>query len=53
MKNAAILDVAPCGSCKKRRFGETYRLHRQGETDQRAMNNVSSYYQLKHVAKKR
>jgi hypothetical protein len=26
MKNAVFLDVMPCGSCKNRRFGGTYRL---------------------------
>jgi hypothetical protein len=29
MKNAVLCDVAPCESCKKRRFGGT-RLHLQG-----------------------
>jgi hypothetical protein len=28
MKNAAFLDVTPCGSCKNRRFEERYRLLR-------------------------
>jgi hypothetical protein len=26
MKNCVIWDVTPCGSCKNRRFGGTYRL---------------------------
>jgi hypothetical protein len=29
MKNADFLDAAPCGSCKDRRFGGTYRLDRR------------------------
>jgi hypothetical protein len=31
MKNAVFLDVTPCGSCKKLRFGGTYRFHHRGE----------------------
>jgi hypothetical protein len=31
LKNAVFWDVAPCGSCKNRRFGLTYRLHHQGD----------------------
>jgi hypothetical protein len=31
VKNAVIRDVTPCGSCMKRRFGGTYRLHNQGD----------------------
>jgi hypothetical protein len=27
MKNVVFWDVIPCGSCKCRRFGGTYRLH--------------------------
>jgi hypothetical protein len=27
MKNAVFWDVAPCGSCKNRRFGGMWRLH--------------------------
>jgi hypothetical protein len=30
MKNSVFWDVTPCGSCKNRRFGETWRLHHQG-----------------------
>jgi hypothetical protein len=30
MKNAVFWDVAPCGSCKSRRFGGTCHLHLQG-----------------------
>jgi hypothetical protein len=42
MKNAIFRDVMQCGSCKNKRFGETYRLHHQGENNQRARKNVSS-----------
>jgi hypothetical protein len=28
MKNAVFRNVSPCGSCKKRSFGEVYRLIR-------------------------
>jgi hypothetical protein len=31
MKNAVFWDVTPRGSCKKRRFGGTERLHHQGD----------------------
>jgi hypothetical protein len=30
LKNAVFWDVAPCASCKKRRFGEMCHLHFQG-----------------------
>jgi hypothetical protein len=30
MDNAVLWDVAACGSCKNRRFGEMRRLHLQG-----------------------
>jgi hypothetical protein len=47
MKNAVLWDITPCcGSCKNRRFGRTYRLHRQDGRNQLAMNNVSSNFQL-------
>jgi hypothetical protein len=36
MKNAVLLDVTPCGSCENRYVGETYRIHHQGEKNQRA-----------------
>jgi hypothetical protein len=29
MKNAIVWDVTPCGCCKNRRFGGTYRLYHQ------------------------
>jgi hypothetical protein len=31
MKNAVFWGVTPCDSCKNRCFGETYRLHHQGD----------------------
>jgi hypothetical protein len=31
MKNGVFWDVALCGSCKKRRFGGTWRLHHQND----------------------
>jgi hypothetical protein len=42
MKSAILWDVTPCGSCKNRSFAGTYRLHRQGEKNQRAGNCLSS-----------
>jgi hypothetical protein len=36
-KNAVFWDVTPCGSFKNQRFGETYRLHHQGEKNQLAI----------------
>jgi hypothetical protein len=35
MKNAAFWDVTPCGCCKNRRFGGTYRLNHQGNKNRR------------------
>jgi hypothetical protein len=31
MKNVVFWDVTPCGSCKNRRFGGTWRLLHQGD----------------------
>jgi hypothetical protein len=42
MKNAVFWDVTPCGSCKNRRFGQTYRLHRLGEKNRRTWNLVTA-----------
>jgi hypothetical protein len=42
MKNAIFWDVTPRGSCKNRRFGETYRLRHQDDKNQLARNSVSS-----------
>jgi hypothetical protein len=42
MKNVVLLDVTPCGSCKKQRFGGMYHLHHEGDKNRRARNNVSS-----------
>jgi hypothetical protein len=41
MKYAVFWNVTPCGSCKNRCFGGTYRLHHQGDKNRRA-GNVSS-----------
>jgi hypothetical protein len=41
VKNGVFWDVTPCGSCKNRYFGGTYRLNLHGEKNQRA-GNVSS-----------
>jgi hypothetical protein len=30
LQNAVLWDVTPCRYCVNRRFGGTYRLHRQG-----------------------
>jgi hypothetical protein len=40
MKNGVFWDVTPCGSCKNRRFGGTYRLFQQGETKLLTRNNT-------------
>jgi hypothetical protein len=31
MKNAVLLDVTPCGSCKSWRYGWTYRIYHQAK----------------------
>jgi hypothetical protein len=31
LKNGVFWDVTPCGSCKNRRFGGTWRLLHQGD----------------------
>jgi hypothetical protein len=41
-KNAVLWYVTPYDSCKNRRFGRTFRLHQQGETNHRARNTVMS-----------
>jgi hypothetical protein len=41
MTNAAFLDVTPCGCCKNRRFGGTYRLYDKCEKNQLARNDVN------------
>jgi hypothetical protein len=42
LKNGVFWVVTPCGSCKNRRFGGTYRLHHQSEKNQQGRNNVGS-----------
>jgi hypothetical protein len=39
-EEGVFCDVTPCGSCKNRRFGETYRLQHQDGKKRRARNNV-------------
>jgi hypothetical protein len=49
MKNAIFWDVMPCGCCKNRCSGGTYRLHHQGDKNQRARNNVRSNFLFLHI----
>jgi hypothetical protein len=49
MKNVVFWDVTPCGSCKNRRFGTTYRLRHQGKKNGRSKSQVSSNWQLKNA----
>jgi hypothetical protein len=42
MTNAVYFDIVLYGSCKKRHFGGTYRLHHQGDKNRRARSNVSN-----------
>jgi hypothetical protein len=44
MKDTVFWNVTPCGSCKSRRLGGTYRLYHQGDKNFRARNNLSSNY---------
>jgi hypothetical protein len=39
--NAVFRDVAPCGSCKNRRFGGSWPLHHRGDKNQWTRNNFS------------
>jgi hypothetical protein len=41
MKNDVFWDVPPCGSCKNRRFGGTWRLLHQGDKNRWTRNNTS------------
>jgi hypothetical protein len=51
LKNVALLDVTPRGTCKNRSFGRTYRLHLQGKEDQRAVNWESLNQQMKDATR--
>jgi hypothetical protein len=51
MKNAVFWDVTPCGTCKNRRFGGSYRFYYQGDKNHGARNKVSSNYKRMHAAK--
>jgi hypothetical protein len=42
MKNVVFWYVTPCASCKNRCFGGNYSLHRQGDKNRRAKDNLSS-----------
>jgi hypothetical protein len=46
MKNAVFWDVTPCGTFKKRRFGETHRLNHQSNMNRRARNVSSNVLRL-------
>jgi hypothetical protein len=41
LKSVVVWDVTPCGSCKNRRFGGTFRLHHQAGKKRRNRYNVS------------
>jgi hypothetical protein len=41
MKNVVFWEDTPCGYCKNRRFGGTYRLHHRSDKNRRTRNNVS------------
>jgi hypothetical protein len=49
MTKAVFRDVTPCSSCKNRPFGETYRLHHQGDKNRSAKKNVSNGCQTERV----
>jgi hypothetical protein len=44
MKNVVFWGLMPCGSCENRCFWGTYRLHHQGDKNQRAKNSVVAPY---------
>jgi hypothetical protein len=41
MKNVVFKDVSPCGSCRNRRYRGTYRLHLEGENNQRTKKTLA------------
>jgi hypothetical protein len=49
MENVVFWDMTPCGSCENRSVGGKYPLHHEGEKNQRAKNNGSSYT-YRHIA---
>jgi hypothetical protein len=49
MKNVLFWDVIPCGSCKNRLFGGTYRLYLWCDKTWRDRNKVDSSQQSKHA----
>jgi hypothetical protein len=46
MKNGVFWDGTPCGCCRNRRIGGTYRLLHQGDKNRRARNNISGNYKV-------
>jgi hypothetical protein len=52
MRNVVFWDAIPRGSCKNRRFRETYSLLHQGDKTQGARNVIDNY-QPKLAAKKK
>jgi hypothetical protein len=52
LKNGVFWDVTPCGSCKNRRFGGTYRIFHQDDKNRWTRYNASSNYPPTHAAKK-
>jgi hypothetical protein len=51
-KNAVTWVVTPCGFCKNRCFGGSYcLLHREGDKNREARNNVSSNFEPRQAAK--
>jgi hypothetical protein len=52
MKNGVFWNVTPCGFCKNRLFGGTYRLLHRGDKNQWTRNNTSCNQQPMHAAKK-
>jgi hypothetical protein len=49
MKHAIFWNVTRCGFYKNRHFGGTYRLHHQGEMNQRASISVINYRKKEKV----
>jgi hypothetical protein len=41
MKNVVFWDVSPCGFCRNRPFGGTYRLHLHGKNNQQTKNTLA------------
>jgi hypothetical protein len=52
LKNGVFWVVTPCGSCKNRRFGGTWRLLHQGNKNQWTRNNTSRKQQPTYSGKR-